>query len=460
MSKYIIDMSVPFKIVYLIKDGETGENLIQTDELLDLNAIDGSKIIDNSIPSAKLNVIDGEKIVDGSIPISKLSRTFDLVYQIPNIPPEDLKIGMPVYWNGTDFVPASASSTATVATAIVNNITENNYNVQFSGTFTASNSDWDMITGETGGLSTAQGENRYYLSNANEGHITNQSPILSIPIYNCLINDGTNSIVEVKFGVLYSSPTFDSFSQEREVFTGDGSQDMFTLAKTPYSRNTTMVTVNGMVIQDSGFSISNKNITFTVIPASQAIIEIIYLTQPNFNYANIIKHVEVTNTSKASFTLPITPRSENEVMAWVGGSYQDNGNFTLNGNVITFDTNIDKGVKVQFIIFNAIQFSDLSNIRRKTINISNNGTKTLINAFGEQSSGRYDFHVISNPLISGTIRLQETNPINVRVETFSTSVTSTISSAGKLNIYINNDGHLQFQNLLGISITLMLERHQ
>lgn len=453
-------MSVPFKIVYLIKDGETGENLIQTDALLELNAIDGSKIVDNSIPSAKLNAIDGEKIVDGSIPINKLSRSFDLVYQIPNIPPEELKIGMPVYWNGTDFIPANANSIGTVATAIISDINEESYNIQFAGAFTTTNANWDMITGQTGGLSTIQGQNKYYLSNLQNGYITNQSPILSVPIYNCLNNDGTNSTVEIKFGVLYSSPTFDSFSQEREVFYGDAIQNTFTLTKTPYSRNTTMVTINGTVMQDSAFSVSNKNIVFNNVPDDEAIIEVTYLTQPNFNYANIIKHSEITNSNKTSFTLPITPRSENEVMAWIGGSYQDNGNFILDGNILTFDTIINKGTKVQFIIFNAVQFSDLSNIRRTTINISNNSSKTLINAFGEQSGGRYDFHVISNPLISGTIRLQETNPINVRVETFSTSVTSSVSSAGKLNVYINNDGHLQFQNLLGISITLMLERHQ
>jgi hypothetical protein len=453
-------MSVPFKIVYLIKDGETGENLIQTDELLELNAIDGAKIIDNSIPSAKLNIIDGEKIANNSIPISKLMRGFDLVYQVPNVPPASLKIGMPVYWNSTNFVPANASVTNKTPTAIVSDIFEDYYVVQFSGTFTTTNSNWDLITDDTGGLSTLEGQNRYYLSNSEDGFITNESPIYSVPIYNCLSNNGTNSTVEIKFGVLYSSPSFDSFAQEREVFIGDGTEDTFSLSKTPYSRNTTMVTIDGAVLQNNTFTISNKDIIISIPPGDESEIEITYLTQPNFSYANVVKHVEMTTESKTNFILPITPRSENEIMAWVGGSYQDSANFTLNGNIIVFDTPIDINTKVQFIIFNAVQFSDLSYIKRKTLSIQNNGVKTLINAFGEQSSGRYDFHVMSNPLISGTIRLQETNPINVRVETFSTSVTSTVSSAGKLNIYINNDGNLQFQNLLGISITLMLERHQ
>jgi hypothetical protein len=453
-------MSVPFKIVYLIKDGETGENLIQTDELLELNAIDGAKIIDNSIPSAKLNIIDGEKIADGSIPISKLSRQFDLVYQISNIPSEDLKIGMPVYWNGTNFLPANASVNNKIPTAIISDINEQNYTVQFSGIFTTTNSNWDLITESSNGLSTSQGENIYYLSNSEDGLITNQSPIFSVPIYNCLKNDGVNSTVEIKFGILYSSPSFDSFAQEKEIFIGDGEENIFELTKTPYSRNTTMVTIDGSVLQNNSFSISDKDIVFLETPEDQSEIEVTYLTQPNISYANIIKHSEIVSVAKNSFILPISPRSENEIIVLVGGAYQDSANFTISGNIITFDNNIEEGIKVQFIIFNAVQFSDLSYIRRKTINISNNGTKTLVNAFNEQISARYDFHVMSNPLISGTIRLQETNPINVRVETFSTTVTSTISSVGKLNIYINNQGKLEFQNLLGTSITLMLERHQ
>jgi len=450
-------MSVPFKIVYLIKDGE---NLIQTDELLELNAIDGSKIIDNSIPSAKLNIIDGEKIADNSIPINKLERSFDLVYRINNIPPEELKTGMPVYWQDINFMPANASVSDKVPNAIVCDIGEDYYVVQFSGTFTMLNNKWDLITGQTNGLSVLHGQNKYYLSSMEDGFITNQSPIFSVPIYNCIHNDSESSTVEIKFGILYSSPNFDSFSQEREIFIGNNINDTFTLTKTPYSRNTTMVTIDGSVLQNNSFSISNKNIIISDIPANDSEIEISYLTKPDFAYANIIKHSEITTIYKTDFLLPISPRSENEIIALVGGSYQDSSNFTLNGNILTFDTNIEPGIKVQFIIFNSVQFSDLSYIKRKTLSISNSGIKTLINAFGEQISARYDFHVMSNPLISGTIRLQETNPVNVRVETFSTSVTSIVSSAGKLNIYINNNGNLQFQNLLGTPIELMLERHQ
>lgn len=459
MSKYIIDMSIPFKIVYLIKDGETGENLIQTDELLELNAIDGAKIIDNSIPSAKLNAIDGEKIVDGSIPISKLIKGGDVVYQISNAPPVSLKLGMPVYWAGTNFLPSNAETDTKIPTAVVTAINEFDYTVQFSGIFIMSNSDWDMITGQTGGLSALENQNKYYLSNLQDGYITTTSPPLSIPVYNCIKNDGNSSTVEIKFGVQYSSPSFDSFSQEKEVFIGDGVENTFTLDKTPYSRNTTMVTVNGTVLQNNAFSISNKDIIIVDPPEDELEIEVTYITQSNFNYANIIRHSELVSTSKTTFILPVTPSTENHVMAWIGGSYQDNANFVLNGNNIIFDTAVNVGTKVQFLIFKEVQFSDFSYIKRKTINIANGSTKTLVDAFGEQVNGRYEFHVASNPLISGTIRLQETNPINVRVETASSSITLVSLTAGKINIYINNDGKLEFENRLGQIITLIIERH-
>jgi len=383
-----------------------------------------------------------------------------LTYKIMTAPHVSLKVGMPVYWNGSSYFPANASTNTKIPTAIVKELNVGDYTVQFGGILTLSNTQWNELTGESGGLSISSGSNIYYLSDVTDGGITNVSPIFSIPILNCIKNDATDSTVEIKFGTLSSTLLNESYSREREVFTANGSGATFTLTLTPYSRNTTLVTIDGVVQQSNAFSISNKDIIFSENPPANSEIEINYVTQKNLNYANIVKHVEVTSTSKTAFTLPVTPSSESEVMAWVGGSYQDNSNFTLSGNVLTFDTTVDSGVKVQFVIFTSIQFTDFPFIKRKSITISNSGTKTLIDVFGSQATGRYDFHVIANPLIGGTIRLQETNPINVSVETFSTDISSTASTNNKLNIYINGSGNLEFQNLLGSSISIMLERHQ
>ena len=277
-------MSIPFKIVYLLKDGESGENLIQTDAIMELNAIDGAKIVDNTIPSAKLNAIDGHKIVDKSIPLNKLIADFDLVYQITNSPPSVLKLGMPVYWNGTDYMPANANSHNKIPTAIIKELNEYDYTVQFSGIFILPNEKWALVTDQLDGLSVSN--NRYYLSDTNDGYITNSSPALSVPIYNCLKNDGINSIVEIKFGILHSLPTNNSHSEEREIFIGNGTKNTFTLAKTPYSRNSTKVTVNGKVIQNLGFSVVNKDIVFVDAPLDEEEIDITYLSQKSFNYAN------------------------------------------------------------------------------------------------------------------------------------------------------------------------------
>lgn len=383
-----------------------------------------------------------------------------LTYQITSAPPVSLKLGMPVYWNGTNYAPANASTNTKIPTAIVKELNVGDYTVQYGGILTLTNTQWNEITGGSGGLSTSSGTNIYYLSDVEDGQITNVSPIFSIPVLNCIKNDSTESTVEIKFGTLSSTLLNESYSRERETFTGNGSNLTFTLTLTPYSRNTTMVTIDGVLQQGDSFSISNKDIVFSESPPANSEIEVNYVVQKNLNYANITKHTETTVTSKASFTLPVTPNSESEVMAWIGGSYQDNANFTLSGNVLTFDTNVDSGVKVQFVIFTSVQFTDFPFIKRKSITIDNNLTKTLIDVFGNQASGKYDFHVIANPLIGGTVRLQETDPINVRVETFSTDISSTASTSSKLNIYINGSGNLEFQNLLGSSISLMLERHQ
>lgn len=449
-------MSVPLKIVYLVKDGESGDNLIQTDSF-DINNIDGTKIIDNSIPSSKLNSIDGEKIVDRSIPLDKLIRDFDLIFKIEKTPHSSLKLGMPVYWDGDKYLPSNANLANKIPTAIVREINEYDYTVQFSGTFSMSNDNWDKITGESGGLSLIN--NKYYLSNFEDGMISNISPIFSVPIYNCIKNDNLVSIAEVKFGILHSFPTNNSFSKERELFVGDGIKKNFMLNLIPYNHNHIMINIDGKILQNNQFSFIDKEIIFNNPPLDKSSIEITYTNKNDFSYANIVKHTEIVDYPKNIFYLPISVNSEKEIMVWVGGAYQDTS-YSVDKNKITFKNIIDIGVKIQFVIFDSIRFTDLNHINRKTLIINMDSSKTLIDAFGSQSSARYEFHVMNNPLICGTIRLQETNPINVRLETYSSSVVPNMSTKNKLNVYINNDGYLEFKNLLNTSIVLVIERHQ
>ena len=431
----------------------SSENRIYTGSGSDLTLLANSSILlQYDIDSTIWRIIGGSGGGGGN--------STGLTYQITATPPVTLKVGMPVYWNGTNYAPSNANTNTKIPTAIVKEINANDYTVQFGGILTLTNNQWNEITSVTGGLSTSSNTNIYFVSDINDGGITNVSPIFSIPVLNCIKNDSSESTVEIKFGTLSSTLTNESYSRERETFTGNGSNLTFGLTLTPYSRNTTTVSIDGVLQQSDSFSISNKNIIFSGSPPANSEIEVNYVTQKNLNYANIIKHVEVTSISKTTFTLPVTPSSESEVLAWVGGSYQDNSNFTLSGNILTFDTIIDSGTKVQFVIFTSVQFTDFPFIKRKSISISDGGTKTLIDVFGSQSTARYDFHLIANPLIGGVIRLQETNPINVRVESSSTDITATASTSNKLNIYINGSGNLEFQNLLGYSINLMLERHQ
>jgi hypothetical protein len=383
-----------------------------------------------------------------------------LTYQVISTPLATLKLGMPVYWNGTNYAPANASTTTKIPTAIIKEINANDYTVQFGGTLTLTNSQWNEISSGTTGLSNSPGTNVYFLSDESDGFVTNISPIFSIPVLNCIKNDGTNSTVEIKFGTLSSTLLNESYSTEREVFTSNGSSLNYTLTLTPYSRNTTHVTINGITQQGNAFTISDKDIVFSEAPPLNVEIEVNYLVQKKFSYANINKYSETPTSSQSAFNLPITPVSENEVMVWVGGSYQDSSNFTLNGNILTFDTPVNSGTKVQFVIFSSMQFTDFPYIKRKTAIINNTGTRTLISMFGNQSTGSYYFQLTNNPLVSATIRLQEANPIVVRVETFSTDVSVNKDTVNKINFYINNDGNLEIQNRLGSEANIMIERHQ
>lgn len=427
------------------------------------SGVEAASLKVNTLTYPSLDGIEGQAIVTdglGNLSFGNVSSGGSLTYNILEVPPSNLKPGMPVYWNGTTYAPAGASTTNKVPTAIVKEIQLSDYTVQFGGILTLSNTEWDQITSASGGLTTASSGCNYYASALVDGEIVNISPIFSIPVLNCIKNDGIESTVEIKFGTLSSLAISDSFYRQSEVFTGNGSNLNYTVSLTPYSRSTTSASINGVNQQSDSFSISGKTIIFSEAPPFQAEIEINYAVKKDLNYANITKHTETPTIAKNSFILPIAPLSKNEVMVWVGGSYQDSNNFTLSNSTLTLDTNVDPGVKVQFVIFSSVQFSDFAYIKRRSVTLSNLFTSTLTNIFGDQLGGRYDFHLVSDPLIGGTIRLQESTPeITIRIETFSLDISSTQGTASKLNIYITSN-NLIFENRLGSDITLVLERHQ
>jgi hypothetical protein len=87
-----------------------------------------------------------------------------------------LVIGTPVYVNGGNAIPAQADSQSTVRVAgLVDATTTNNnvLNVVSDGVFSANTSEWDVVTGQTGGLT--EGDD-YFLSAANPGELTVNAP--------------------------------------------------------------------------------------------------------------------------------------------------------------------------------------------------------------------------------------------------------------------------------------------
>jgi len=61
-----------------------------------------------------------------------------------------------------------------------------------------------------------------------------------------------------------------------------------------------------------------------------------------------------TSTGSASFTLSISPTSENNIIAFADGVFQNQDSYSISGNTLTFDTAPDSGTKMVFYSVGAV----------------------------------------------------------------------------------------------------------
>jgi predicted RecA/RadA family phage recombinase len=87
-----------------------------------------------------------------------------------------INIGTPVYVNGVNAAPAQADAQSTMRVAGLADTTTNNgsnFEVMADGVFTATTTEWDAVTGETGGLTPGAD---YFLSEVTAGQLTQTAP--------------------------------------------------------------------------------------------------------------------------------------------------------------------------------------------------------------------------------------------------------------------------------------------
>jgi Pectate lyase superfamily protein len=133
-----------------------------------------------------------------------------------------------------------------------------------------------------------------------------------------------------------------ALTQVENTFTGTGSQTSFTLSQTPPSRESLLVTVDGVVQPVSEYSLSGASLTLSEAPASGARVRVLMLGVAG----------PVQNASTLSFTQSgpgaVTRTVENKLRDWV--SVKD---FGAVGDGIADDTN---AIRAAVAAANAVYF--------------------------------------------------------------------------------------------------------
>jgi hypothetical protein len=389
------------------------------------------------------------------------------VSQTINTAPVGLLLGMPVYWDGTKYAPARSNNRSTLASAIVSVLNAGDYTVQFGGTLTLTNAQWDAVTGGSGGLSIATSSNKYYLSDATAGRFVTYIPPLMQSLLIGIGNSGGSSTAEVKFGVqALESGQGDTIL--RNQFTGNGVQTAFTLDSAPAGIDYTTVHIGGVYqIPNDSYTLSGATITFSSAPVNTAIISITYARAMLLADVNAVNRMvsfseTVSGSPKNTFNLATTPAGVNSVILFIGGSIQDTSQFTLSGNVLTTLSSVGVGVQVIAYVLNSTGVSNSidTSITRIAYALADNTTASISTIFGSQVSGVYRFHDSDDPRINGVIGLQHTGNFsdpNVSVDTSNTFISTTFDTASSLNWFISSNV-LQVQNKLGRTVNLKIFR--
>jgi len=136
-------------------------------------------------------------------------------------------------------------------------------------------------------------------------------------------------------------------------FTGNGSTVAYTLSSNPVEDNT-LVYVDGVYQNKTGYAIVNNVLTFSEAPANSSAIEITAATIAPVEASTEFKISQFTgNGSTTAYTLSAQTPENNTNVYW-DGVYQSKSNYSVSGTTLTFSTAPPNGVAVEVMAAHAV----------------------------------------------------------------------------------------------------------
>jgi hypothetical protein len=256
-----------------------------------------------------------------------------------------------------------------------------------------------------------------------------------------------------------SSGVAASITTNVDTFTANGTGQTFVLSATPYNVNSTIVNINGATQQKSAYTLTGNTITLSEIVPNGTVIEVSSL----YNSANTSNTVPALvpyddnftgNGSTTAFTLSVSPPNANYVTVYVSGIAQQKSNYSLSGNVLTFNTAPPNGVSIEVvsIVASSGAFVGLTgtNIIANTVLYYNGSSYSSYSGSTLYANGAIGFSNfvsnISNTQITGLITSSQiANVAN-------TQITGTINSSQLANTAVTAGTYGNYTNIPVITV--------
>lgn len=137
-----------------------------------------------------------------------------------------------------------------------------------------------------------------------------------------------------------------------DEFTGDGTEDTYTLSQPLSSKNNTQVYFDGVYQSKSTYSVLNDVITFSENVPSGVAIEVVHLKAVDLTSLN--SSLITGDGTTTDFTLPQAVDSKDKTFVFLQGVYQEKSTYSLDGTTISFNTAPQNGYTVEVITFASI----------------------------------------------------------------------------------------------------------